>query len=154
LSLYRVSAPAILLGLSIAVGAGLFQELVLPTLNERGEEVDRVKIRGQLPRHLQSRQRLWLRSTDTRFYRVELLAPGTNDLFGVTILEIDKGFRLTDRLDARQVHWASRGWELFDGAFRDVQPSGKVQTVPFARTAIELPEEIDAFTRIQKPVDA
>jgi lipopolysaccharide export system permease protein len=154
LSIYRVSAPVLLLGLSIAVGAGLFQELVLPVLNERGEEVDRVKIRGQLPRHLQSRQRLWLRSTDTRFYRVELLAPGTNDLFGVTLLEIDNGFRLTDRLDARQVHWTPRGWELYDGAFREVAPNGKVQTVPFVRTALELPEGIEDFTRIQKPVDA
>jgi lipopolysaccharide export system permease protein len=85
ISLYRISAPVIALGLLVAVLAGLFQELVLPELNERGEEVDRVKIRGQLPRHMQSRSRLWLRGTDNRFYRVELLAPGTADLYGVTI---------------------------------------------------------------------
>jgi lipopolysaccharide export system permease protein len=63
ISLYRVSAPILLMGLSVAVSAGLFQELFLPRLNELGEEVDRVKIRGQLPRHLQQRQRLWLRSS-------------------------------------------------------------------------------------------
>src|SRR3989441_2937994 len=73
-SLYRVSAPILGLGLAVAIGAGLFQELALPFLNERGDEVDRVKIRGQAPRHLQSRQRLWVRSADSRFYRVELLS--------------------------------------------------------------------------------
>src|SRR5256886_17173405 len=52
ISLYRVSAPVLLMGLSVAVSAMLFQELFLPRLNELGEEVDRVKIRGQLPRHL------------------------------------------------------------------------------------------------------
>jgi LPS export ABC transporter permease LptG len=154
LSVYRVSAPVLVLGLGVAVGAGLFQELLLPTLNERGEEIDRVKIRGQLPRHLQSRSRLWLRSSDTRFYRVELLAPGTNDLYGVTLLEIAKGFRLVDRLDARRAHWTPRGWELEDGAFRDVAPDGKVQTIPFVRSALELSEEIEDFTHIQKPVSA
>jgi lipopolysaccharide export system permease protein len=154
LSVYRVSAPVLLLGSVVAVGAGLFQELVLPVLNERGEEVDRVKIRGQLPRHLQSRQRLWLRGSDTRFYRVELLAPGTGDLYGVTLLEIDRSFRLIRRLDAQWAHWTPRGWEVQNGAFREITPDGKVQTAPFERTSIELPESIEDFTRIQKPVSA
>ncbi|MBI2206976.1 MAG: LPS export ABC transporter permease LptG [Candidatus Rokubacteria bacterium] len=153
-SLYRVSAPILIVGLTVAAGTGLFQELVLPFLNERGDEVDRVKIRGQLPRHLQSRQRLWLRSSDTRFYRVELLAPGTNDLYGVTILEVDKNFRLTSRLDARRAHWTPNGWDLESGAFRDVAPDGRVQTVPFNATALELGDEIEDFVRIQKPVSA
>src|SRR5947207_4743954 len=41
ISLYRVSAPILGLGLGVALVAGLFQELALPTLNERGDEVDR-----------------------------------------------------------------------------------------------------------------
>jgi len=36
ISLYRVSAPILLMGLSVAVSAGLFQELFLPRLNELG----------------------------------------------------------------------------------------------------------------------
>ena len=153
-SLYRVSAPIILLGLGVAVAAGLFQELVLPDLNERGDEVDRVKIRGQLPRHMQSRARLWLRSSDTRFYRVELLAPGTADLYGVTVLEVGADFRLVSRLDARRAHWTGEAWELRDGAFRELRPDGKVESVPFTVTALNLDERIDDFTQIQKPVAA
>jgi LPS export ABC transporter permease LptG len=151
-SLYRVSAPVLGVGLVVAIGAGLFQELALPVLNERGDEVDRVKIRGQAPRHLQSRQRLWVRSADTRFYRVELLNPGTNDLYGVTILELDREFRLTGRLDARRAHWTAGGWELSEGAYREIGADGKVQTVPFGWTALELREELEDFLRIQKPV--
>src|SRR6267143_666026 len=154
ISLYRVSAPILLIGLSVAVSAMLFQELFLPRLNELGEEVDRVKIRGQLPRHLQSRQRLWLRSSDSRFYRIELLSPQTSDLYGVTILEIDRGFRLLTRLDARQAHWTESGWELRDGDFREIEAGGTVQTVPFTLTALELAEDIEEFTRIHKNFEA
>jgi lipopolysaccharide export system permease protein len=154
ISLYRVSSPILGLGLAIAIGAGLFQELALPTLNERGEEVDRVKIRGLAPRHLQSRHRLWVRSSDARFYRVELLHPGTNDMFGVTILELDRDFRLTGRLDARRAHWTAAGWELNDGAYREIAADGAVQTLPFFSTAVDLNDEMDDFTRIQKPVNA
>src|SRR2546425_4856348 len=101
ISLYRVSAPVLLMGLSVAVSAMLFQELFLPRLNELGEGGDRVKIRGQLPCHLQSGQRLWLRSADRRCYRGALVGPGARDLYGVTALEIDKDFRLISRFDAR-----------------------------------------------------
>jgi len=154
ISLYRVSAPILLMGLSVAVSAMLFQELFLPRLNELGEEVDRVKIRGQLPRHLQSRQRLWLRSSDSRFYRIELLSPQTSDLYGVTILEMDRAFRLLTRLDARQAHWTEAGWELRDGDFREIEAGGTVQTVPFTLTALELAEDIEEFTRIHKDFEA
>jgi LPS export ABC transporter permease LptG/LPS export ABC transporter permease LptF len=154
-SLYRVATPVLALAGGVAVAAFLFQELLLPRLNELGDEVDRVKIRGQLPRHLQSRERLWLRTADSRFYRVELLHPGTSDLYGVTVLEIDQAsFRLQSRLDARRAHWTPEGWELTDGAFREFGPRGEVHTVPFALTAIDLREEIDDFTKIHKPIGA
>jgi LPS export ABC transporter permease LptG len=155
LSLYRVAAPILLLAGGVAIVAGLFQELLLPRLNELGDEVDRVKIRGQLPRHLQSRERLWLRTADSRFYRVELLNPGSADLYGVTVLEVDRAtFRLQSRLDARRAHWTSEGWELTDGAFREFGQHGEVQTVAFVMTALDLREDIDDFTKIHKPISA
>src|SRR3989442_4799471 len=135
-SLYRVSAPILGLGLAVAVVAGLFQELALPVLNERGDEVDRVKIRGQAPRHLQSRQRMWVRSGDSRFYRVELLNPGTNDMYGVTILEVDREFRLTGRLDARRAHWTAGGWGLSEGAHQEIRAEGKVSKAALCPSAL------------------
>jgi len=153
-SLYRISAPIVLLGLAVALVAGAFQELLLPQLNERGDEVDRVKIRGQLPRHMQSRARLWLRGGETRFYRVELLAPGTADLYGVTILELSPDFRMHSRLDARVAHWSGDAWELKDGAFREVTKAGQIESVPFAVSTLTLDERIEDFTQIQKSVSA
>jgi lipopolysaccharide export system permease protein len=150
LSLYRVSAPILLFGVTVAVTALLFQELLLPRLRELGEEVDRVKIRGELPRHLRSRQRLWMRSSETRFFRVELMSPQTSDLYGVTALEIDKDFRLISRFDARHAHWTQAGWELRDGAFREVQPNGNIDTESFTWVPLDLSEDIEQFTVIQK----
>ena len=154
ISLYRVSAPILGIGLLMAVGAALFQELVLPKLNELGSEVDRIKIRGQQPRHLQTLTRLWLRSADSRFYRVELVAPSTGDLYGMTVLEVDREFRLVRRLDAQRAHWTGQGWDLTDGATRQVSPSGQVETAAFTATTVTLPETIEDFTAIQKLTSA
>jgi lipopolysaccharide export system permease protein len=154
MSLYRASAPILLLAVVVAVGSGLFQELALPALNERGDEVDHVKIRGQQPRHLQSRTRLWLRSGESRFYRVELLSPMTGELYGVTVLDLDDRFRLLGRLDARKAHWTPKGWDVSDGAFREISPTGGVTTAPFRHAALEMEESFADFTQIQKPVSA
>jgi lipopolysaccharide export system permease protein len=154
MSLYRASAPIMLLAVVVAVGSGLFQEMVLPFLNERGDQVDHVKIRGQQPRHLQSRSRLWLRGGDTRFYRVELLSPVTVELYGVTVLEVDERYRLVNRLDARKAHWSPQGWDLSEGALREISPTGGVITVPFQHAAFEMQETFADFTQVQKPVSA
>ncbi|MGH7308173.1 MAG: LPS export ABC transporter permease LptG [Candidatus Rokuibacteriota bacterium] len=150
MSLYRISAPVLAAGLLVSVGAGLFQEFLLPILSAGREEVDRVKIRGQLPRHLQSRTRLWLRSAERRFYRVELLNPVSQEMYGITILEVDADFRLVSRTDARHALWSPSGWEFVDGTFRELDSDGQVSTVPFVRTAVELEETIQDFTDVQK----
>jgi lipopolysaccharide export system permease protein len=41
---------------------------------------------------------------------------------------------------------------LSEGAYREIGADGKVQTVPFGWTALELREELEDFLRIQKPV--
>src|SRR5438094_182661 len=57
-------------------------------------------------------------------------------------------------LTARQAHWTDSGWELRDGAFREIEPVGTVQTVPFTFTALELSEDIEEFTRIHKDFES
>ncbi|HUG37616.1 MAG TPA: LPS export ABC transporter permease LptF, partial [Candidatus Limnocylindrales bacterium] len=49
-SLYRASLPILLIAAAISMGAVVFQETALPLINARADEVDRVKIRGLLPR--------------------------------------------------------------------------------------------------------
>ena len=150
-SLYRVSSPILLLAVGLSAGSVIFQETLLPGLNAMGEEVDRVKIRGQLPRHLQRRTQIWYRSSDARFYRIELLDPAGQQMDGVTILEIDPNFRFLGRLDAARAHWTRHGWEFERGMFREFTPEGSVEAVPFTLTSLELEESIETFTQSQQP---
>jgi lipopolysaccharide export system permease protein len=152
-SLYRVSLPILLLAFAVSVGSVVFQETLLPFLNSKGEEVDRIKIRGELPRHLQRRTQIWYRSSESRFFRVDLLDPPGRQMDGVMILEIDRNFRLLNRLDAARAYWSSKGWEFERGAFREMGPDGNVESVPFVLTSLELPETLADFIQIQKPAD-
>ncbi len=153
-SLYRVSLPVLSLTVVLSLAALIFQETLLPDINARAEEVDRVKIRGGLPRHLQKRNQIWYRSSDTRFFRIELLDPVEQSIEGLLVLEIDPAFRLAARLDARKARWREAGWELIDGVAREISEDHRVRSVPFTRTVAQMPETIDEFSKVQKPPEA
>lgn len=150
-SLYRVSLPVLLVASAVSVGAGLFQETLLPDISARADEIDRVKIRGGLPRHLQRRSQIWYRASDTRFFRLDLLDPVARTIDGLTLLELGEDFRLRRRLDAGRARWTPEGWELSNGAVRDIGPDGALHSTPFEWIRMAMPEHIDDFIQVQKP---
>ena len=153
MSLYRVSLPIFLAAFVISVLAVLFQEVALPELSTRAEEVDRVKIRGMLPRHLQRQNQIWYRTSDTRFLRMALLDPVEKSVEGLLVLDIDQRWRLLDRLDARKARWTPDGWQLSEGVIRGIDDANRVRSDAFAARLVVMPEHVDDFTAVQKPVD-
>ena len=153
ISLYRASLPILLVAGGISVLAVAFQEIVLPDINAKSEEVDRVKIRGQLPRHLQRQTQIWYRSSDTRFFRMALLDPVGKSMEGLTVLDISRDFRMEERLDARAAQWSAEGWQLTDGVFRRVGPQNRVTSEMFDSRLLAMPEHIDDFIQLQNAPD-
>ncbi|HWN14837.1 MAG TPA: LPS export ABC transporter permease LptG [Candidatus Dormibacteraeota bacterium] len=153
ISLYRASLPILLVAGAISVLAVAFQEIVLPDINAKSEEVDRVKIRGQLPRHLQRQTQIWYRSSDTRFFRMALLDPAGKSMEGLTVLDISRDFRMEERLDARAAQWSAEGWQLTDGVFRRVGPQNRVTSEMFDSRLLAMPEHIDDFIQLQNAPD-
>jgi len=150
ISLYRASLPILLVAFSISLTSGLLQETVLPGLNAKAEEVDRVKIRGNQPRHLQRQTQIWYRSSDTRFLRMELLDPIERSLEGLLVVDISPQFRLLDRLDASKARWTDAGWMLSDGAYRQVGPGNRVTVDAFTQRLVSMPEQINDLVQVQK----
>jgi lipopolysaccharide export system permease protein len=152
-SLYRVSLPILLVAGAISVLAVVFQEVALPDINAKADEVDRVKIRGQLPRHLQRQTQIWYRSSDTRFFRMALLDPAGKSMEGLTVLEIGPDFRLMERLDARTARWTAEGWQLTDGVLRRMDAQNRVTSEPFGTRVVPMVEHIDDFIKVQNAPD-
>jgi LPS export ABC transporter permease LptF/LPS export ABC transporter permease LptG len=156
ISLYRVSLPIFLTALVISVLAVLFQEIALPELSTRAEEVDRVKIRRMTPKHLARQNQIWYRSSDTRFLRMALLDPVERSMEGLLALDIDRNWRLRDRLDARRAQWTPEGWEVSEGVIRHIDESGGVHSEAFETRLMshaEMPEHIHDFIEVQRPID-
>jgi LPS export ABC transporter permease LptF/LPS export ABC transporter permease LptG len=154
MSLYRACAPILVIAFLISVGALVFQETALPLIAAKAEEVDRVKIRGFPPRHLQQQGQMWFRSSDRRFLKIGLLDPVARSLDGLIVLDLSPDFRLIGRLDVRRAQWVADGWEMWGGIARQIGASQQVQSRSFDHRVMELPEHIDDFIRVQKLPDA
>jgi lipopolysaccharide export system permease protein len=150
ISLYRASLPVLLVAFSISLGAALLQETALPGINARAEEIDRVKIRGNQPRHLQRQTQIWYRSSDTRYLRMELLDPISRSLEGLLVVDIGPGFRLVDRLDAGRARWTGEAWMLSDGVYRQIGPANQVTVDAFTERLVSMPEQINDLIQVQK----
>jgi LPS export ABC transporter permease LptG len=149
-SLYRVSAPILLLSLLITAGAFLFQEGILPALNQRGEEVDRVKIRGVRLLHLRKQTQLWFRSGSQRIFHIHLLDPEAKEMLGVTVFDLSPAFALGRRVDAAVARWQGGAWQFEKGVTRTFSLRGTDRAEPFERRSLPLAESFEDFMEIQK----
>jgi LPS export ABC transporter permease LptG/LPS export ABC transporter permease LptF len=150
ISLYRASLPILLVALGISVVSVVFQETVLPVINAKAEEIDWVKIRGNQARHLQQQTRIWYRSSDTRFMRMELLDPIERSIEGLLVVEISPAFELVDWLDARKAQWTGQGWLLIDGVYRRNSPTNHVTADTFTERPVTMPERVTDLIQVQQ----
>jgi LPS export ABC transporter permease LptG/LPS export ABC transporter permease LptF len=150
ISLYRASLPILLVALGISVVSVIFQETVLPVINAKAEEIDWVKIRGNQARHLQQQTRIWYRSSDTRFMRMELLDPIERSIDGLLVVEISPAFELVDWLDARKAQWTGQGWLLIDGVYRRNSPTNHVTADTFTERPVTMPERVTDLIQVQQ----
>jgi LPS export ABC transporter permease LptF/LPS export ABC transporter permease LptG len=152
-SLYRTCAPVLAMALFISLAALLFQEVALPAITVKAEEVYRVKIRGFPPRHLVRQGQIWYRSSDTRFLRIELLDPASKSLDGLVLLGVDGAFHLLERLDVARAQWTPEGWQMSGGILRQISSADRITSTTFQQELVAMPEHVDDFIRVQRLPD-
>lgn len=155
LSLYRVTAPALVLG---ALGAGaLFfsNEFLLPYTNRMASRDFNV-IKGRPPQSTRTLERRWIMGRDGRFYNHDFMddkpvlqtgrstrAPqGAITLLGLSVFDVDpESWTLRDYLHARRAAWNGVSYDLADGWRRTYRPQPAVRRFSQARSReIEPPD--------------
>lgn len=159
-SLYRVSLPIFGLVALVTLGGLAFQETLLPVLNQKAVEVDEAKIKRRTLPHLRKRTQVWLRSregqsADSRIYHIELVDPANALMSGVAILDLDGGFRMRGRWDAKAMEWSERDetWVLRNGVRRQFAEARPDRVELFERRPVRLVERLSDFAQIPKAPD-
>ena len=140
LSTLRIVAPLLVLSLLASLAALTLGEAIVPRMNERALNLDRVKVKKIPPFQRTKDNDIWYRAKGNRFLHISLLEVATGTVREVTLFELSPEFHLIRRIDAREARWQDGRWQLKDGYVSKTRPDGSYQTDAFTRLTLDLEE--------------
>jgi lipopolysaccharide export system permease protein len=149
ISLYRITLPLFFVVFLISVVHFLGNEYLVPYTYQKSRYVWEVKIKKEKPTSFFKNYKIWYRS-DHRIFNIQLLDPQKKVLKGFTLYQFDDQFHCTQRIDAREVRYTDKGWQLVQGALRTFDASGSIQNTPFTEMDYPLNEKWESFQKVER----
>jgi lipopolysaccharide export system permease protein len=158
ISIYRVTLPALALGLLVSSGMFALSEFILPAVNKVATRDFNV-IKGRPPQASTSNQQRWILGSDGRIYHYDYLEErreedGANrsSLYGLTIYDVAaERWKLRDILYSARAAWNGVSYDLERGWRRTFLPQPAFREIAQGRT-----REIEAptyFAQEERPAD-
>ncbi|MDD5167968.1 MAG: LPS export ABC transporter permease LptG [Syntrophales bacterium] len=151
-SLYRMAAPVMIIGVIICLALFFFSEFVTPASYYKAEYIRLVEVQKQKALGTFKQNQIWYRGA-RGIYNFKMFDIDTNTLNSITINYLSNDFTLTKRVDAEKAVWKNNQWvaqNILTTTFRDgsfpllEKESSKV---------IDLPETPEDFKTVQKDAD-
>ena len=155
ISLYRLSVPAILAAILIAVLGGFLQTTILPATNERVAQLkDRIKGRTTV-RSYRRADRQWLFGQGRYIYNYLNYDDNTQGLEKLQVFEFDEEGGLMRRLYSDSANYLGDAWLFDEGWVRSFEGNEVLEYRKFDQPVIDYyPETPDYFESEYKLPDA
>jgi len=145
ISVFRFTAPLIVLGLLASVLSFGLHEKIIPESNKRSEKIWEVDIRHNEPKGLTTQNQIWYRAEGNKIFHITLMIGDVNTLFGVNIYEFNDDFSLKKIVIADTAKWNENGyWDLQKVRERIINSDGVL---------ILSEKEKDIYYTAEKPED-
>lgn len=151
-SLYRLTVPAIVIGIILSAAFFYVQEQLEPFANKRKREIYNI-IHKKDTKTEQEVPLRWVRGKDNTFYFYEFLERRTGKIFKFNVLRINEDFTINRRFHARVATWVSpRDLMLEMGFERQYQYGRPILFRRFTHRRFRVEEGPSLFTkRIEFP---
>ena len=150
-SLYRLTAPVLLVSAILSAGLFVFDYYYVPPANRRQDAL-RDKIKGRAIQTYLRPERKWIKGAGSRIYYYKYFDTTENIMFGVSVYEMDPAsFRLKREITAERAQWqpSLHKWIFQNGWRRDILGSTRESAQHFeATTFSELDEQPDYFLKL------
>ncbi len=119
----RFALPLLAAGSLISLTMLLWNEVVVPPTASLSREVKDIRIEDkQRLGHLDAKS-LWFQD-DAGFFNIDFFDAGKNILYGVTLHDIDRQFRLKRLFEIPVAVWTGTGWDTSGGTVTEFEPDG------------------------------
>jgi LPS export ABC transporter permease LptF/LPS export ABC transporter permease LptG len=147
ISLYRISIPLLLAGMTLTGALVVLDDTYLPYANQRQDAL-RNQIKGRPPQTFYQPRRQWIFGEHSKVYNYEFFDPD-HQLFGnLNVFELDAAnFAIRRRIYAARAHWDSQQnvWILESGWLRDFDQGQVSHFEPFLAYALKELNEPPAY---------
>lgn len=147
-SIYRISAPVVIVTVAISAFAYVNQDYLEPYANQRAAQIKDV-IRGRSPRSYGAGERRWVFGEGGRLYNFRnyvaspvpvLAVPGSGEFQGFSAYRLDPAsFEIRERVYARSATFTRGHWSLRDGWTRTFE-GNEESFETFAEKRFDFPE--------------
>ena len=148
-SVYRLVVPVLTTALAVSALIFVLQEYVLPYANQRQDSLRNI-IKG---RPVQTHYQLghnWIFGQDNRLYNYNYFDSDRAVFAEISVYELNIGqHQLLGHIYAQRAEWdpGTRGWILYDGWRRTLQPGNSAQFSTFETTHFFFPETPSYFQK-------
>jgi LPS export ABC transporter permease LptF/LPS export ABC transporter permease LptG len=154
ISIYRASAPVLVVAGLLSAGMFVLEDTYLPRTNQRQDAL-RNTIKGKPAQTYYRPDRQWIFGQTSHIYHYLFFDPDDNTFGQLSIFEFDEAtFQLKRRIYATRAFWESpiRGWVLINGWVREFEGDRVTNYMPFSvATFREFQEEPGYFKKEVKP---
>jgi lipopolysaccharide export system permease protein len=150
LSIPRIVAPLLVLGLFCSLLLLVNAEFVVPKSYQQMEHIEKVVIRKQGINTFFRLNNIWFRSNNL-ILQAALFEPATRTLKGVTVWDLSADMQPLRRLDAEKAVYGEQGWELV--TVRERRFSGRGGVTSTARLPVPLTLKVDDLRILDNNAD-
>jgi LPS export ABC transporter permease LptF/LPS export ABC transporter permease LptG len=151
ISIYRVLVPIALAAAVLAGGLFFFDQLYLPTANQRQDAL-RNQIKGKPPQTYLRPDRKWIFGEHSDIYYYQLFDPDRDQFGSISIFQFDpQTFEVTRRIYASRAHWepSMAAWVFEQGWERQLRGAAIENFRPFDVTTFPQLTETPAYFKIE-----
>ena len=149
---FRISAPAIMLGLVVSIVAIAFNEYVVPWANTAYSNVIYYEIEGNTA--MKSQEHIVVKDIEDgeirRLVYARLYNADTQTMHGVTMQDFDEDGKVRHVENAEYAKWSGKDWTMFNGMLYDVTDSASEHTMQFKKQVLPVSASPNRIMREQK----
>lgn len=152
ISLFRITAPILIIALVISLLTLVIGELVLPYSYGKRMYIQDVLIAKKNKNTFFRLQNIWFRD-ENAVMQARLFDPGSNTLKGITLWEVDHALQPARRIDAQQGQLLNSNWVLSGVTTREISETGLVKSTQSDQLAVQLGLKLDDLKVLGKYAD-
>jgi lipopolysaccharide export system permease protein len=143
ISTWRLAIPLLVASFFISLFMLAFNETVVPPASTNARNIKDYTIKKKHYAGAYNASSIWFQD-DAGFVNIDYFDANRKALFGITLYQVGRDFRMQRVVEVPQAFWRNGAWDIEEGTVRTIMPNGDM---------VSRPLQYDDFTLNDPPIE-